>query len=267
MTEKTNHLSNLQVSQLNKFRLLAFIEGVSFLIILFVTMPLKYMFAMPMPNKIFGMLHGVLFILYVLAVIFLKISQKWNFKKTFLALLASIIPFGTFWADTKLFKITTVLVLMMFAACTPQERKSREFIAEGMKDRKIKRVTDVQLLTAATDIGKQSVVKLNEMLLPKIDISKSFDCSLASYFQKDSIKFMYVKEFRLVCQASQTKYDKEKQVFEAYSYNSANDKEFTDNIQKIDGEAIIYTSAFTMNGKFIGMWTIVLDKKELVKNI
>ena len=223
---------------------------------------------MPMPNKIFGMLHGVLFILYVLFVVLLTILQKWSFTKMFLALLASIIPFGTFWADAKLFKVASLIILaMLFVECTPQERKSRDFIAQGMKDRKIKRVTDVQLLTAATEFGKTSVAKLNEMLLPKIDASKPFECNLSSYFQADSTKFTYVKEFRMVCQVSQAKYEKEKQVFQAYLYNSLNDKEFTDNIQKIDGDAIIYTSAFTMNGKFIGMWTIVLDKKELVKNI
>lgn len=67
-------------------------------------MPLKYYAAMPQPNKIIGMAHGVLFVLYVLAVIQCKIEYQWSTKKTALALLASIIPFGTFWADAKLFK-------------------------------------------------------------------------------------------------------------------------------------------------------------------
>ncbi len=89
---------------LGKFRLLAFLEGVSFLIILFVTMPLKYGMEYGQPNKIFGMAHGVLFIAYVVGVIYMKFDQKWGIKTTFLALLASIIPFGTFWADKKLFR-------------------------------------------------------------------------------------------------------------------------------------------------------------------
>jgi len=95
---------NLLKSQLGRLRILAFIEGVSFLVILFITMPLKYAFSNPQPNKVFGMVHGVLFILYVLAVIQVKIERDWSFKKTFLALLASVIPFGTFWADKKLFQ-------------------------------------------------------------------------------------------------------------------------------------------------------------------
>lgn len=91
-------------NQIGRLRILAFIEGVSFLVILFITMPLKYYADMPQPNKIFGMAHGLLFILYVLAVVQSKIEYNWPLKKTFLALLASIIPFGTFWADAKLFR-------------------------------------------------------------------------------------------------------------------------------------------------------------------
>jgi integral membrane protein len=95
---------NLLKTQLGRLRVLAFVEGVSFLVILFVTMPLKYYFNEPQPNKVFGMVHGLLFVLYVLAVIQMKIEHNWSFKKFGLALLASIIPFGTFWADAKLFR-------------------------------------------------------------------------------------------------------------------------------------------------------------------
>ena len=91
-------------TQLGRLRILAFIEGVSFLLILFVTMPLKYGLQMGEPNKIIGMAHGVLFILYVVAVIQISMDEQWLKKKTFLALLASVIPFGTFWADKKLFR-------------------------------------------------------------------------------------------------------------------------------------------------------------------
>lgn len=97
---------NLLSTQLGRLRILAFTEGVSFLILLFVTMPLKYGFGMPEPNKVFGMVHGLLFVLYVLAVIQATIEWNWSMKKMGLALLASIVPFGTFWADVKLFRST-----------------------------------------------------------------------------------------------------------------------------------------------------------------
>lgn len=89
---------------MGRLRLLAFIEGVSFLLILFVTMPLKYLYANPMPNKYVGMAHGVLFLAYVVAVVQTHLDRNWPMKKTSLALLASVVPFGTFWADAKLFR-------------------------------------------------------------------------------------------------------------------------------------------------------------------
>ncbi|WP_010177405.1 DUF3817 domain-containing protein [Aquimarina agarilytica] len=89
---------------LQKFRILALLEGISFLIILFITMPLKYLFENPMPNKIIGMVHGVLFLGYVVFAIFLKTELKWSNKQTAIILLCSIIPFGTFWADKKYLK-------------------------------------------------------------------------------------------------------------------------------------------------------------------
>ncbi|MCU0326209.1 MAG: DUF3817 domain-containing protein [Spirosomaceae bacterium] len=97
-------MNELLKTQLGRLRIIGFVEGVSFLVILFVTMPLKYIWNMPEPNKFFGMAHGLLFILYVLMVIQAKIEYNWGGKKTFLALLASIVPFGTFWADKKLFR-------------------------------------------------------------------------------------------------------------------------------------------------------------------
>ena len=90
-------------TSLGRLRLLALAEGVSFLLLLFVTMPLKYVWAYPEPNRVVGLIHGLLFVLYVLSVIQNKIEHDWKLSKTGLALMASIIPFGTFWAERKLF--------------------------------------------------------------------------------------------------------------------------------------------------------------------
>jgi integral membrane protein len=94
---------SLLKSEIGRLRIIAFIEGTSFLLILFVTMPLKYWLEIPEPNKIIGMLHGVLFMLYILAVIQVRSTYNWDRKTTFWSLLASIIPFGTFWVDRKYF--------------------------------------------------------------------------------------------------------------------------------------------------------------------
>lgn len=88
---------------LKTLRILAIFEGVSYLL-LGLTMPLKYMCEMPMPNKVVGMAHGVLFIAYVVFVFLVNQSQKWKFSTLFWAYFASLIPFGTFVADAKIFK-------------------------------------------------------------------------------------------------------------------------------------------------------------------
>lgn len=95
-------MSNTTIKRL---RTIALWEGLSLLALLFVTMPLKYLMDMPQPNYYLGMVHGLLFIIYVFYVIQAKMDFNWNLKTTFLALVASIIPFGTFWADKKIFKL------------------------------------------------------------------------------------------------------------------------------------------------------------------
>lgn len=97
-------MQGLLHSQLGRLRVLGFIEGVSFLLILFVTMPLKYYYDTPGPNKAIGMVHGLLFIGYCAMVLFVGNSLGWKWKKIGLGLMASIIPFGTFWADVRLFR-------------------------------------------------------------------------------------------------------------------------------------------------------------------
>jgi len=84
-------------------RLLAILEGISYLG-LFITMPIKYILEEGMPNKIVGMAHGVLFIAYCAMVYYVNTEVKWDKKANFWAYLASLLPFGTFVADAKIFK-------------------------------------------------------------------------------------------------------------------------------------------------------------------
>ncbi len=83
------------------FRIISYLEGISYLLILFVTMPLKYMFESPEPNKVIGMAHGFLFLAYIVFAILIKSEKKWNTKTLVIVLLCSVIPFGTFWMDKK----------------------------------------------------------------------------------------------------------------------------------------------------------------------
>ncbi len=83
------------------FRIISYLEGISYLLILFVTMPLKYVFESPEPNKVIGMAHGILFLLYIVFAFLVKSEKKWNIKTLLIVLACSVIPFGTFWMDKK----------------------------------------------------------------------------------------------------------------------------------------------------------------------
>ncbi len=97
-------MENLLKTRLGWLRITAFLEGMSFLILLGIAMPLKYIWGMPEWVRAVGAAHGMLFVSFVLLVAWNHAEDDWPYRKTFLALIASIIPFGTFWADAKLFR-------------------------------------------------------------------------------------------------------------------------------------------------------------------
>jgi len=91
---------------MNNLKILSFLgilEGISYLMLLGICMPLKYGFDIPEPTSVVGMAHGLLFIAYCAWVIIVSSSYKWSNVETLWALLASILPFGTFIADKKIF--------------------------------------------------------------------------------------------------------------------------------------------------------------------
>ena len=95
------------MSSLNKFRIVALLEGISFLILLGIAMPLKYVYHMPMAVKIAGMSHGIFFILFVFFLMQVRSEKNWNSKKTSVAFISSLLPFGTFVLDAKVLKKET----------------------------------------------------------------------------------------------------------------------------------------------------------------
>lgn len=89
------------MKSLQLFRKIAILEGISYLLFA-ITMPLKYSLEMPLPNKIVGMAHGILFLAYVLFLYFVAMQRKWKIAKIFLLFVASLLPFATFVADKKI---------------------------------------------------------------------------------------------------------------------------------------------------------------------
>ena len=87
-----------------RFRWISLLEGISFLVLLFIAMPLKYMWDYPLAVKYTGWVHGILFIVYIYTVFPTAKILKWNFSRTLFALIASVLPFGPFIFDRNLKK-------------------------------------------------------------------------------------------------------------------------------------------------------------------
>jgi len=88
---------------LGQLRLLAILEGVSYLLFA-LTMPLKYVYLIYLPNKIVGILHGILFISFCVWVVLVARQLKWSFAVTLICLASSLFPFATFVVDHKILK-------------------------------------------------------------------------------------------------------------------------------------------------------------------
>ncbi len=89
-------LTTEQALWAKRFRWISLIEGISFLVLLGIAMPLKYIFDLPLMVKYVGWAHGILFIIYIYVVFPTAHKLNWNFSRTFLALVASILPFGPY---------------------------------------------------------------------------------------------------------------------------------------------------------------------------
>ncbi len=96
------------MSELQKFRFINKIEGISFLILLFIAMPMKYSFGYPIVTKVVGMLHGLLVFAFIYQIIEAKKEAGFTLKETALYSVLSLIPFGSFYTDKLLAKKITI---------------------------------------------------------------------------------------------------------------------------------------------------------------
>lgn len=86
---------------LKTFKIVALLEGISFIAMMLVGMPLKYMGGNDIIIKYLGMPHGLLFVGYVILAFLLQSQMKWTIKDMAIIVACSLIPFGTFWMDKK----------------------------------------------------------------------------------------------------------------------------------------------------------------------
>lgn len=87
-------------TKIGRLRIIAILEGISLLTLVFIAVPLKYGFDNPAFVKMMGPIHGTLFLLFLFNTLSVGVEQNWKFKEiTWKVLLACVIPFGTFYID------------------------------------------------------------------------------------------------------------------------------------------------------------------------
>jgi integral membrane protein len=99
MSETSTTRMPLLKSAIGRFRVIGFVEGVSYIVLVFVAMPLKYLAGMPLAVKITGSLHGALFVLFGLALVDAMRTARFSLVQSGLLFGASLVPFGTFVSD------------------------------------------------------------------------------------------------------------------------------------------------------------------------
>ena len=92
----------MQTVSIGLLRKVGVLEGTSLLVLLFIAMPLKYIWQKPEAVKIVGWVHGALFVLFIALALVVYDQRSWPFRKLVLAFVAAFLPFGTFVFDKKL---------------------------------------------------------------------------------------------------------------------------------------------------------------------
>lgn len=92
------------MSSLALFKKVSLAEGWSFVLLVAIAMPLKYIFDIPVFVKYIGWAHGVLFIAYIILLLTTAVENNWKFKQTALGFIASLLPLGPFVFHNKYLK-------------------------------------------------------------------------------------------------------------------------------------------------------------------
>ncbi len=89
-------------TSIGRLRFTGMIEGVSYLLLLFVAMPLKYIWGDPTWVRHIGMAHGVLFVALCVSIFEVMVKERWSIKRCLVPFVASLLPFGPFLIDGRL---------------------------------------------------------------------------------------------------------------------------------------------------------------------
>lgn len=89
-------------SHIGRLRIVAFLEGCSLLALVFIAMPVKYLLGIPEATQAIGLIHGILFVIFIVATLSISILYKWNISRVLVVMASSVLPFGTFYVDKKI---------------------------------------------------------------------------------------------------------------------------------------------------------------------
>ena len=90
------------MTPLDRFRVVSLLEGVSYVVLMGIAMPLKYLAGNPGAVRIAGAVHGGLFVLFVLALVLAARAGNWSRKQMTTAMIAALVPLGAFWLEHRL---------------------------------------------------------------------------------------------------------------------------------------------------------------------
>lgn len=165
------------------------------------------------------------------------------------------------------FKIVFHIALLFIFSCgdLSEKQANRQMIKDGIKDHQLKRVTEDQIITAAYDQGN-IIVKQLEQLSKELSYWQTSEGlsvmdSITMATGHDGFRLIFVNEL------SHTLRNEETALIEAYEYSSDNGQPVHQNVQNIDGQSLLFTSPLSKDDKFLGMWSLYLSRKTLIRNL
>ncbi|QIE60857.1 DUF3817 domain-containing protein [Rasiella rasia] len=91
----------LMDTSVKTFKIVSTLEAISFLILLGIAVPLKHFWQMPEMVSVVGMIHGILFIAYIIMAYIMKEKLNWSWGTLAIVMICSVLPFGPFYAERK----------------------------------------------------------------------------------------------------------------------------------------------------------------------
>lgn len=163
--------------------------------------------------------------------------------------------------------------MLLWQCSRSGETTLNQKVLEEIKEREPKHVLPGEIMEAAYAQGDTITSQTQQLLLSRYR-QPGNDTSLSSFLQThwrdvaDSLEPTYKAHIQWIAArdtASHTLTELQQQLLAAYLYNAAHQLDFDHNVQRVDDETYLYTKPVVSDSnRFMGMWSVVLSKKEIV---